>query len=319
MNQHFYKKLLSFTFYYSGIIFILNKFHREKTVRFLMYHKVKYKNFEQQMAYLTNNFEVINPLSAVERIKKGVVSGKEIVITFDDGLKNTYINAYPILKKLRIPATLFLTTGYIGTSNLSWWNSISIFLGSCTIEQLKLIIPLNKKTFSSYKLAKYKRCPQKLIDVLKNCDDKTRVIIVNRITKPIHNKLENIEYDNLFISWKEVYEMSGVFNFGAHTHTHPILTKCSIHKAKNEIIKSKKIIKRKLGIVAKGFCYPNGNFNIKIINLVTSLGFEYACTTINGAMRTEGDIFTIKRIGINIDDNLNDFKLKLSPLWSLIK
>lgn len=318
-NKQFYKKLISHVFYYTGVVFILNKIFRKKQIKFLMYHKVKMKNFEQQMKYLVNNYEVINPLLAIERIKSETVSGKEVVITFDDGFKNTYVNAYPVLKKLRIPATLFLTTSYIGASKLSWWDSVKFFLDSCTISQLESINRLNKKVFDSHNLMQYKRSSEKFINLLKNCDNKTREQIVDSISYTIDTKLPRLDDDYLFMNWEEVYELRDVFNFGAHTHTHPILTKCSLPEVRNEIIKSKKIIKEKLGISSRGFCYPNGNFNKKIASIVKNLGFDYACTANNGALGAKDDFFAIKRIGINVDDQLQDFILKLSPAWLVIK
>lgn len=79
---------------------------------------VTVRQFEQQMVYLSENFNVISLEKAVEYIKNGDIPEKNsIVITFDDGYKDNYCNAYPILKKLKLPATIFLLVSYIGTSS----------------------------------------------------------------------------------------------------------------------------------------------------------------------------------------------------------
>lgn len=90
----------------------------------LMYHRVtdilnphefvvSVENFRQQMATLARRSEVIGikELSFGEKRKK-----QKVVITFDDGYRDNYLNAYPILKKLNLPATIFLITGMIGTN-----------------------------------------------------------------------------------------------------------------------------------------------------------------------------------------------------------
>ena len=50
-----------------------------------------------------------------EQMEWLAASGAKAVITFDDGYRDNYENAYPVLKKLKLPAMIFLTTGYIGT------------------------------------------------------------------------------------------------------------------------------------------------------------------------------------------------------------
>jgi len=71
-------------------------------------------DFLQQMEYLASYFTVISLPEFYEmRNTRGVLSGKLAVVTFDDGYEDNYEYAFPILKTLGIPATIFLTTGFI--------------------------------------------------------------------------------------------------------------------------------------------------------------------------------------------------------------
>ena len=73
-------------------------------------------NFEQQIKYLTSNYEVISLKDHIEYMKCTVrrqSSANYAVVTFDDGNKNNYTNAYPILKKYGCPATIFIPTAFI--------------------------------------------------------------------------------------------------------------------------------------------------------------------------------------------------------------
>jgi peptidoglycan/xylan/chitin deacetylase (PgdA/CDA1 family) len=101
-------------------------------VSILMYHRVTdvlpegnwvipVKKFRQQMEYLKNHCqlhsmaELVNMFNGQSRI---VVSHKpQVVITFDDGYRDNYLHAFPVLKDLNLPATFFLTTSRIGAND----------------------------------------------------------------------------------------------------------------------------------------------------------------------------------------------------------
>ncbi len=92
-----------------------------------MYHRIRddgkmpdisvsVENFEKQMAYLKNNFNVISLKSLCRNLKQlQALPVDSVAITFDDGYKDNYLNAYPILKKYQLPATVFLISRLIGT------------------------------------------------------------------------------------------------------------------------------------------------------------------------------------------------------------
>lgn len=91
----------------------------------LMYHSVgtsgdaffsvTANEFDAQMRFLKEHDRAVIALSElVRRMKEGVPLHGEVVLTFDDGYKDNFTNAYPILKKFDFPATIFITTGLVG-------------------------------------------------------------------------------------------------------------------------------------------------------------------------------------------------------------
>jgi peptidoglycan/xylan/chitin deacetylase (PgdA/CDA1 family) len=97
------------------------------TTPILMYHCVDYKdgtffvspeNFAKQMEYIKKNgYEVITLDELVKSIKaKKPLKRNKVVITFDDGYQDNFKYAYPVLKKLGFPATIFLITDFVGKS-----------------------------------------------------------------------------------------------------------------------------------------------------------------------------------------------------------
>ncbi len=120
--------LLSFLLYFSGFV-TLYTYLRRRYLKYpitivLMYHRicnnstpdisVSTKNFDRQIAYLKRNFDIVSLDELVENYKRNYRLGKDIVaITFDDGYKDNYLNAYPILRNYNAPATIFLITNFI--------------------------------------------------------------------------------------------------------------------------------------------------------------------------------------------------------------
>jgi peptidoglycan/xylan/chitin deacetylase (PgdA/CDA1 family) len=80
---------------------------------------VKVEVFRKQMEYLAKNYRPVSLQKAVEYLKSDkCLPENSVVISLDDGYKDNYFNAWPIFKQLNIPATVFLTAGYVGTDKI---------------------------------------------------------------------------------------------------------------------------------------------------------------------------------------------------------
>ncbi len=106
---------------------ILTLMPRSKGASILMYHSVERNDaipllavkpeiFQKQMKYLKDNsYQVIKLSDLVNLLKGGKeLPEKTVVLTFDDGFKDNYSNAFPVLKEYNLPATIFLTVGWVG-------------------------------------------------------------------------------------------------------------------------------------------------------------------------------------------------------------
>ncbi|MBR3622676.1 MAG: polysaccharide deacetylase family protein, partial [Selenomonadaceae bacterium] len=114
-------------------------------VNVLMYHRVadnikdpygiavSPKNFRKHMAYLKQNFHVLQFDKDWSDIKEA-----SIVVTFDDGYADNFYNALPILEEYEIPATFFVSTENLDTDNLFWWDKLSLLFSACKNESVKL-------------------------------------------------------------------------------------------------------------------------------------------------------------------------------------
>ena len=84
-------------------------------------------------------------------------------------------------------------------------------------------------------------------------------------------------------------------SIGAHTCTHPHLTRISLAEAREEIRASRLRLEDQFGVPIRDFCYPYGDWNPDVRSLVEEAGFTTACTTESGVNRVGTDSLALKR------------------------
>lgn len=97
-------------------------------------HAVTPDMFERQLRFLKDRFEIVPTDQLPEILKRSHASKNTVSISFDDGVDDIYTNAFPILKKLNIPATVFVCTGLVGKTQTNASNVTFTFL---TWEQMQ--------------------------------------------------------------------------------------------------------------------------------------------------------------------------------------
>jgi peptidoglycan/xylan/chitin deacetylase (PgdA/CDA1 family) len=79
------------------------------------FHTVKPKDFARQLEYLKQNYEIVSLAKMLNRVDNAEKTKKRFVsITFDDGYQDFYLNVYPLLRKNKLPATVFVATSFVG-------------------------------------------------------------------------------------------------------------------------------------------------------------------------------------------------------------
>ena len=219
------------------------------------------KDFKRQMFFLRfycKQFEVITIEQMPDYFNSYTLNQKinnkprtKILITFDDGYRDNYIHAFPILKRYKLPATIFLTTDYIGTD---------------------------------YKKERYKDVPWKR-DYLRV--DEIREMLEHNIT------------------------------FGAHTATHQHLTRIGLEEARKEIEDSKVMVSAFIRSPVNAFCYPYGEYNEKVKEIVKDCGFSCAFSVKPGINYAGQDPFEIKRLDVLGQDDFGSFKYKITEKYRL--
>ncbi|MCI4627196.1 MAG: polysaccharide deacetylase family protein [Candidatus Magnetoovum sp. WYHC-5] len=129
---------------------------------------------------------------------------------------------------------------------------------------------------------------------------------------------ERLNVKKRLLDWDKIREISDMgVNIGSHTKTHPSLIKIAQNQLIGEIMDSKKIIEDKLGRKVDCFCYPYGDFNDKVKDIVKEAGYKYALTTKKGAILDADDPHALSRISIKKNTNIVSFVYKIHTNYDL--
>lgn len=265
--------------------------------------------FEMQMLFLKKHFEILSfhELLTLWKGKKWDKSKRYCVITFDDGWRDNYLYAFPILQKHSIPATIFLPTALIGTSKHFWPDMLSNLL----LHYYSADVPEEKKKAIASLWHKYpwtdhinnKNVEDKIDFVIEYCKELSNEKIDEMIGEMTAILGLPIEHERALLTWDEVKEMSNKgISFGSHSCTHKILTKCP-KKVVQEEIQDSSIHLQEEGInYMPVFCYPNGDYNQEIARQVKAAGYLAAVSTHFGLEDgSSHHNYGLKRIGIHND------------------
>lgn len=272
--------------YKTGILRILLLVHRMflKTPYILMYHRltpengtsISVDNFEQHLIFLKNNCEVVPLAEAISGVNHETRGKLKVAITFDDGYDDFYNLAWPLLKKHNVPATLFITTGFIDKAVWLWPDKIDYILKNATSFSAELE-GFGDLTFTQETVLK---AWHQLGDycLVKPWEERDKLInqLANElgVTLPL---LPTKGYQAL--TWSQIKEMANEgLNIESHTVTHPILSTLNPDELKQELSVSKQVIEENLNKPVHVICYPNG-FARDISTLVEdhakSCGYQY--------------------------------------------
>jgi peptidoglycan/xylan/chitin deacetylase (PgdA/CDA1 family) len=120
------------------------------------------------------------------------------------------------------------------------------------------------------------------------------------------------------LDWDEVDQLSrsGLVDFGSHTHTHPILSRCTEAAQEAELRTSRDLLRERLGR-ADLFAYPNGgadDFTPQTRHSLIDLGYRAAVSTIGGLNTPGTDLYALRRVAVGHDTTLSQFTLGLTGL-----
>jgi peptidoglycan/xylan/chitin deacetylase (PgdA/CDA1 family) len=208
-----------------------------------------------------------------------------VALTFDDGYRDFYENAYPLLEELELPATLFLTTGFVNGDLWLWPDQIKYILDQTKSNWLRvdeIEAPLASE------LDRHNAW-NSLGDICLKITNTEKLLLIDHIAEALGVRVPPEappSYEGL--SWPLVREMfkSPLLSLGSHSVSHPIMTKLSTDELNYELSASKEKIELEIGEPVSAFCYPNGqkaDINELTGKAIQNAGYDYALAAYPGA------------------------------------
>jgi len=330
------RELIASILYRTGILGLLARRRLRKRAVVLMYHRVlplaeiaaspshpgiivSAESFSKQMAWLSGNLRCLDLQSFTDRLTDDrPFENRSCLVTFDDGWKDNFVHAYPVLQSHAVPAAIFLAAGFIGSRRRFWQ------------EQLAELIRAARRrgSFGGESEKQLERCLQaddsnlqeeisRVISVLKQQPAEEAEKLTARLSELVGEGDAEQDGERHFLEWQDVRSMAGNgIEFGAHGLSHTILTRPEA-EAGMELTESKRLVEQETGRPVSAFCYPNGEYDETIARQVRESGYRVAFSTQPGYVASGDDAFAVKRINIHehMTRTIPLFLARIVGLW----
>jgi peptidoglycan/xylan/chitin deacetylase (PgdA/CDA1 family) len=273
---------------------------RPNLLRVLTYHRVDDPvAFGAQAAFLARSCATVSAADVLASLGGGPpLPPRAVLLTFDDAYRSFATDAWPVLRSLGIPALLFVPTAYPDSERPSfWWDrvdrtlaqaprgtSVETFAGCLSTESA----PARSASLRTLKLR------------LKDLPHRELVAEVERLC----TRLGVPPGRHDVLGWDELRRLAreGV-TLGAHTRTHPVLTRVPPVEAESEIAGSLADLEREIGPGPRLLAYPDGRHDDGVVGAAARAGVELAVTTRRGTNDLRAaDRLRLRRIHVEASD-----------------
>jgi len=254
--------------------------------------------FAEQVKYLAAHYTLV-PLSRLaECLRKREAPPRLAAITIDDGYRDAYEIAFPILRQHRAPATVFVVTEFV--EGMIWlWTDKPRYLTALAAPQAfevkiggrKLILKLTGEDSRA-------TAADAVNDALKRLPEEARDAAIERLALDLGVMLpERPPAEYGAINWRQAREMADDgMEIGSHTLTHPILKGLRDERLREEVSRSRDRIENAIRRKVETFCYPNGDYDLRAQCEVARAGYQFAVTTEVGLNSRRSDPLALRRI-----------------------
>lgn len=321
-------------FILSGVTWIAGRLNRRKSL-VLLYHgvdagapnpvlnfdgmHVRVTRFERQMRYLAKHYRAVT----LDQLLDGAPDagrGKPLAaITFDDGYGNLYRYAYPVLKRLGLPATVFIIADYLQSGRARWWDRLRTLVAStrCSVvrtsvhgtERLLRLITVTDKQTALRTMARELQClpPQRRETALARLAEDLGVDVRTlRTPRPL--------------SKRQIREMlADGISVGGHGRSHDSFLHLNRERLLAELSESKQALESLTGRPVWWLAYPYGDFSPEAVDVAIEAGYRGALTTIEGLNDGIPDPFTVRRMAVDDTMTLAHFIVAASGLRDWLK
>jgi peptidoglycan/xylan/chitin deacetylase (PgdA/CDA1 family) len=264
---------------------------RRRRLRILMYHRFgDRESIARQCAHIRQHYAPVSLTQAAGWLSNGGWPDNALVVTVDDGYRDFYQVAYPVFREHGIPAMVYLVSDFLDGRQWLW------------VDRAKWSYLNSPKALGSRE--ERLKAARTAIEAVKLKPNAERLAWIDALPGELGiapPEQAPPEYEAM--RWDEVREAArNGIEFGAHTVTHPVLSRVSGEAAlRAEIEGSKRRLEEELGRAVEHFCYPNGSvhdYTAEAVEVVRACGYRTATTTTEGTVNAGDDALRLQRIGV---------------------
>jgi peptidoglycan/xylan/chitin deacetylase (PgdA/CDA1 family) len=252
--------------------------------------------FDKQLHFLKKEFDVIAPDELETAVRMG--RGRYVLLTFDDGYRDNFDEAFPILKRHGLPATFFVTTGFLDSRRISWWDEIAWMVHASPKSELRTNGWLHGAL--SLKPEERKRTTVTLINLYKSLPRDSAHALMDSLAQATESGRHQRDGNEFWMTWDNVRQLQTAgMHIGGHTVNHPLLARMSADEQESEIVGCKDRIESELGLPMRYFSYPDGgrdSFNEYTQRCLAEHRVEFAFSFYGGYRRfKDWDPYDVRR------------------------
>ena len=254
--------------------------------------------FSRQMAWLRRHTQILSEAELVEIVRsERQPADLCTMVTFDDGYRDNYTLALPVLQRLRIPAIFFIPTQPVDTRQLGWWDVIAYLIKRTTRPSIAL--DGLRMDLRSRPREEAIRAVQRL---MKTQPTHATGSLIDQLAEACGAPLPGASLqDRELMTWDQIRDLAAQgFGIGSHTHTHRVLATLSTQEQEEELRRSKTALEQRIGRGVRSLAYPVGgyqHFTLETQALAARCGYALAFS-FNTFVNQQGPVhrFDVKRI-----------------------
>lgn len=258
--------------------------------------------------YFSRHFMLTTLRDGHERLRGGERPEKPfLAVTFDDGQRDNFVHAKPILDARGVKATFCVPTDGVEHDATLWHDRLG-FAALRLLRRQDSRVPAWVERLG-LEGTRAERASE-WVQATKDLSVEDRAALVADVERDAGGAARP-EWDG-FMSWEQLVRLEREgHEVASHSVSHDLLPACSDERLRTEVVESKRLLESKLDLEVSSFCYPNGSTDDRVAQAVDDAGYRRAATTEWGAIHRGSDPFGLPRIDMEPAYS-RDFRGRLS-------
>ena len=308
--------------HYSGVRKVLSTLQRRavggRRVLILSYHRVvgnieqearrglptlniSQETFRKHLETVQETHDIVRLDDALDILDGTRRASRDVaVITFDDGYRDVYTWAYPVMKAMHVPAVVYVPSNFIGTTDMR--------LGHDRL--WATLVRMRDRKLGPVAVGVGGESEQWLVEAFEGAHTPNKVLerligkhstqglykLADVLEERLGLKGEKVPEGQTAMSWEMLREMDAHgIETGGHTADHTVLTNSVLSDARREVAECKRVIEKNLGKSIHHFAYCNGYYSAGVAQALRAEGFRSGVTTEDMSNVPGTNPFALKR------------------------